>query len=68
MIWTRPKQFGPVQNHFGPIEGQGITHFMTPPAFCTSFRKNNEIGFCKKEKSRGQNDAYVKNDLINLRK
>ena len=30
MIWTRPKQIGPVQNdwrvqnHFGPIEGQGI--------------------------------------------
>jgi hypothetical protein len=21
MIWTRPKQFVPVQNHFGPIEG-----------------------------------------------
>ena len=39
MIWTRPKQFAPdqnnlylskiiwtVQNHVGPIEGQGITY------------------------------------------
>ena len=38
MIWTRPKRIGPnqndwysikmiwtVQNHFGPIEGQGIS-------------------------------------------
>ena len=24
MIWTRPKQFVPVQNYFVPIEGQGI--------------------------------------------
>ena len=41
MIWTRPKQIGPVQNnwcltkmiwsvqnHFGPIEGQGISDIM----------------------------------------
>ena len=25
MNWTRPKQFEPVQNHFRPIEGQGIS-------------------------------------------
>ena len=24
MIWTRPKRFVLVQNHFGPVEGQGI--------------------------------------------
>jgi hypothetical protein len=25
MIWTRPKRIGLIQNdHFGPIEGQGI--------------------------------------------
>jgi hypothetical protein len=23
-IWSQPKQFGTVQNHFGPIEGQSI--------------------------------------------
>ena len=42
MIWTQPKRFVPnqnhcystkmiwsVQNHFGPIEGQGIRNFDT---------------------------------------
>ena len=24
MIWSLPKQFGPYQNNFRPIEGQGI--------------------------------------------
>jgi hypothetical protein len=24
MVWTRPKNIGHVQNHFGPIEGQGV--------------------------------------------
>ena len=28
-IWTQPKQVAPVQNHFGPIEGQGISYFKT---------------------------------------
>ena len=25
-FWTGPKQFGLVQNRFGPIEGQGISY------------------------------------------
>ena len=24
IFWTQQKQFVPIQNHFGPIEGQGI--------------------------------------------
>ena len=27
LIWAGPKRFGLVQNHFGPIEGQGTNQF-----------------------------------------
>ena len=58
MIWTRPKQIGPVQNnwystnmiwmvqnHFGPIEGQGIIYsfFIRTRLRSISRKDNNKI-------------------------